>query len=446
MKQVRGLLIAAIVLAGLSGLVYWSNKHKAAEAAKPPADVAPKILTLDEKQVDEVTIRKAGGEPFVISRIGDRWEISKPEPMAADQDAVNSIVSTASALTSDRLIDEKPDSLAPFGLANPVTELKFHLKNGSSATLQIGNDTPGGGSTYVKLASTPKIYSLASFSKNNLDKPLNDLRDKRLVTFADADKVARIELTGATGPAIEFGRNAQGDWQIFKPETLRADATQVDELLRKLKEAKIQLDAGMIAESTFKATPKLATVQVTFGGETQTVEFRRDKDKNLYALSSAVTGVYKTGDDITDTLKKSLTDFRSKKLFDFGFNELSQITTAPATGQSAVYVRSGEKWFLNGKEMDAPSIMNLIDKLRDLTAVGFTNNAAGSKVLQVSVTTQDKKRTETVNISRQGTNTVAQREGDPAVYTLDSGAADGLIQAAADVKPAPPAPAKPKKK
>lgn len=438
MKQMRGLLIAAIVLAGLSGLVYWSNKHKAAEAAKPAADVAPKILTLDEKLVDEVTIEKSGAEPYVISRIGDRWEITKPEPMPADQDAVNSIVSTASTLTSDRLVDEKPDSLGPFGLANPPTALTFHLKNGSSAKLLLGNDTPAGGSTYVKLASLPKVYTLASFSKNNLDKPLNDLRDKRLLTFADADKVSRIELTGATGPSIEFGRNAQGDWQIFKPEPLRADATQVDELLRKLKDAKIQLDAGMIAEPTFKAAPKLAEVQVTFGGETQSIEFRRDKDKTLYAKSSVVTGIYKTGDDITDTLKKSVIDFRSKKLFDFGFNELSQITASPAGGSSSTYVRSGEKWFLNGREMDAPSIMNLIDKLRDLTAVGFTDKAAGARVFQVSVTTQDKKRSETVTITRQGANTVAQREGEPAMYTLDSGAADGLTQAAADVKPAPP--------
>jgi hypothetical protein len=442
MKQMRGLLIAAIVLAGLSGLVYWSNKHKAAEAGKPAPDTAPKILTLDEKQVDQVTIHKAGSDPFVVARIGDRWEITKPEPGPADQDAVNSIVSTAGSLTSDRLIDEKPDSLAPFGLAEPLNELTFHLKSGSSVALLLGNDTPAGSSTYVKLGYSPKVYSLASFSKTNLDKPLNDLRDKRLVTFDDADKVSRLELMGPTGPVIEFGRNAQGDWQIFKPETLRADATQVQEFLRKLKDAKMQLDAGLIAESSFNAAPKLAIVTVTFGGDTQTVEFRRDKDKNLYAKASVVLGIHKTGDDITDTLKKSLTDFRSKKLFDFGFTDLSTITA-----QNVTYMRSGEKWFSSGKEMDAPSIMNLVDKLRDLTAVGFTNKAAGTKIFEVSVTTQDKKRNEKVVIMRQGESTVAQREGEPAIYTLDSGVADGVIQAAAGVKPAPPPAAKaPKKK
>jgi hypothetical protein len=88
MKQMRGLLIAAIVLAALSGLVYWSRKHKADEAAKPSGDVAPKILTLEEKQIDGITIQKPNSDPVDISRVGDRWEIVKPEPMPADQDTV----------------------------------------------------------------------------------------------------------------------------------------------------------------------------------------------------------------------------------------------------------------------------------------------------------------------------------------------------------------------
>ncbi len=60
MKQMRGLLIAAVALAVLSGLVYWSKKHKADEAGKPSADAAPKILTLEEKHVSEIRVQKQG--------------------------------------------------------------------------------------------------------------------------------------------------------------------------------------------------------------------------------------------------------------------------------------------------------------------------------------------------------------------------------------------------
>ncbi len=429
MKQMRGLLVAAIALAVLSGLVYWSKKHKADEAAKPPADAPPKILTLDDKQVNEVTIHKLNTDPVVLTKLAGKWEITKPEPMPADQDAVKSLVSAASTLTSDHLIDDKPTNLEAFGLKIPVTELTLNLDKGKSRTLDIGNDTPAGGATYVKLADDPRVFTIASFSKTSLDKSLNDLRDKRLVTF-DSDKLSRVELT-AKGPAVEFGKNGQNEWQILKPEPARADALLVDDLVRKLKDAKAQVEAGKIAPSTFAAAPKIATISFTDNGGTQTVEIRQDKDKNTYAKSSVVDGIYKVGPDLAEAMNKSFPDFRTKKLFDFGFTELSQITA-----NSTTYSHAGEKWFSNGKEMDGSSIQTLIDKLRDLTATGFAAKAAGTPIFTAGIVTQDKKRTEKVIISRDGTNTIAVRDGEPGIYTLENSMADDLIKAANDVKTA----------
>jgi hypothetical protein len=438
MKQMRGLLIAAILLAGLSGLVYWSKKHKAEEAAKPTGDLAPKVLTLDEKQVDGITIQKTGSDPVEISRIGDRWEIVKPEASPADQDTVNTIVSTVANLTSERLIDDKPNGLDAFGLTPPLTQITIHLKNGKSSTLDLGAETPTHGGTYAKLANESKVYSIAAFSKTNIDKSLNDIRDKRLLTF-DRDKLSRVQVE-AKGQTMEFGKNVQGEWQILKPEPMRADALQVDDLVRKLTEARIKVDLGKVNEATFNSAPKVATLQVTDNGGIQTVEVHQDKDKKTYAKSSAVTGIYQVDAELAATLTKSLAEYRSKKLFDFGFSDLSELST-----ETAAYKKSGEKWFYNGLEMDNSSMMNFIDKLRDLTATSFDTKSAGRKVFEATAITQDKKRKERVTITREGDNTFAQREGEPAIYKLDAGAADALIQAAKDIKPAP-APAKSKKK
>jgi hypothetical protein len=354
MKQMRGLLIAAILLAGLSGLVYWSKKHKAEEAAKPTGDLAPKVLTLDEKQVDGITIQKTGSDPVEISRIGDRWEIVKPEASPADQDTVNTIVSTVANLTSERLIDDKPNGLDAFGLTQPLTQITIHLKNGKSSTLDLGAETPTHGGTYAKLANESKVYSIAAFSKTNIDKSLNDIRDKRLLTF-DRDKLSRVQVE-AKGQTMEFGKNVQGEWQILKPEPMRADALQVDDLVRKLAEARIKVDLGKVNEATFNSAPKVATLQVTDNGGIQTVEVHQDKDKKTYAKSSAVTGIYQVDAELAATLTKSLAEYRSKKLFDFGFSDLSELST-----ETAAYKKSGEKWFYNGLEMDNSSMMNFID-------------------------------------------------------------------------------------
>ena len=53
--EIRGLLVAVVVLAVLGGALYWSNRKQKADAAKPAADAATKILTIPEDQIKEVT-------------------------------------------------------------------------------------------------------------------------------------------------------------------------------------------------------------------------------------------------------------------------------------------------------------------------------------------------------------------------------------------------------
>src|SRR5581483_8044871 len=101
--------------------------------------------------------------------------------------------------------------------------------------------------------------------KTSLDKNLNDLRDKRLLTF-DSDKLSRVELT-AKGQTMEFGKNGQNEWEILKPRPLRADGSAVDGLVSKLKDAK--MDATISPEDAKKASAgfasgtKVATASVT---------------------------------------------------------------------------------------------------------------------------------------------------------------------------------------
>jgi hypothetical protein len=61
--KMNSLLIAAIVLAALSGVLYWSNHRKPAEnAVKVSTDAPPKILTLTQADITKVDIKKKSGE------------------------------------------------------------------------------------------------------------------------------------------------------------------------------------------------------------------------------------------------------------------------------------------------------------------------------------------------------------------------------------------------
>jgi len=85
--------------------------------------------------------------------------------------------------------------------------------------------------------------------------------------------------------------------------------------------------------------------------------------------------------------------------------------------------------------MEGATVQALIDKLRDLTASGFSAKAAGEPFVALSATSADGKRQERVSVNKQGDAYFATREGEPAVYQLDAKAVDEIQKAAAAVKP-----------
>ena len=434
----KGLLVAVAVLAILGGLIWWSNKREAT-ASKKSADTSTKLLSIPDDQFQEIKIKKLTGELQDLQRVNGKWRLTQPSQLSADPDTVGSMVTTLASLNADKLIEDKATDLQPYGLHLPTLDITVVKKDGKSDQLLIGDDTPTGSGAYAKLAGDARVFTVASFTKTSLDKTPTDLRDKRLLTF-DTDKLTRLELA-AKGTPVEFGKNNRNEWQILKPRPLRADGSQVETLITKLKDAKMDLAGAQLdIAKSFAASAKVATAVVADANGNQTLEVRRDKDKNCYAKSSAVEGVYKVASDLADALDKNLDDFRNKKLFDFGFSDPSKVELKTAT-----YTKSGDKWLAGSKTMDNTSVQNLIDKLRDLSAAKFPEKGGGQPVFEAKVTSDGGKRVEKVVISKQGTQYFAQRENEPSIYELDSKAVDDLQKAASDVKEPPP-PAPPKKK
>jgi len=318
----------------------------------------------------------------------------------------------------------------------------FTMADGKTHVLRIGEDTPTEGNTYAMLDGDKRLFTIASFGKSALDKQSKDLREKHLLMF-DQDKLSRVELD-AGKTSLEFGR-AGSDWQILKPKPMRADGFKVDELVRKLKDAAMDADTDpKAAAAAFAGGQKTAIAKVTGAEGTLTLEVRKAKD-DYYAKSSMVDGAYKITKEIGDGLNKSLDDFRNKKVFDFGFSDPTRIEIKDG-GQTKVIEKSGENWTSGGKSMDSISVQNLIDKLRDLAAAKFVDSGFTTPSLELTVVSNDGKRTEKVQIASAGSNFLARRENDSSLYQLDAKSVEDLREAAAGVREAPPPPTKDGKK
>lgn len=446
-----GLLVAAIVLAALSGILYWSNRRKPTQAdVKVSADTPPKILTIPEGDITKVDIKRKGEEEVTLAKnTAGKWELTAPKELRADQSSVENVISTLSTLSSDRLIEEKASSLKEYGLADPDDEVDVTEKNNKTHKLLIGDNTPTGNAAYVALEGDPRVFTLASYAKTSLEKGTKDLRDKRLLTF-DSDKLSRVELT-AKKQTIEFGRN-KDQWQIVKPKPFRADESKVEDLIRQLSDAKMDLSGTdedlKKAASAFASGTVVGVARVTDVSGTQELDVRKNKD-DYYAKSSAADGVYKISTDVGKALDKTVDDFRNKKLFDLGFTDPDKIEFRDGSNTYFLTKGGADWWLPDGKKADAIPAETYVDKVRGLSAGKFVDSGFAAPAMELTATSNSGKNVEKILIAKSGDHYIAKRENEPALYQLDASTVTDLEKAAADLKPAPepkPAPAeKPKK-
>ena len=431
----RNLLIAAVLLAALSGAVWYAKKHPESGASSSSSSTTVKVADIPAAQLQQITVKKKDGSQIELKRESGKWQIVQPQALPADQDAVSSLSSALAPMNADSVVEEKAADAAKYGLNTPSLTVMLGLSNGKTDTIEFGDDAPAGSLVYVQHGSDPKVYAVASSEKTSFDKSVNDLRDKRLLTF-NTDKLTGVELDSKKGP-VSFAKNHQGDWQIVKPAAWRADTFQVEDLVRKLQDARMDLsgsaDDQKKAAAAFATAQLVATAKVTDASGTQTLEVKK-ANTDYYAKSSVVPGFYKVSSDMGSALDKAPTDFRNKKLFDFGFNDPNKIEFR--NGSSDVtYQKSGQDWKSNGKNMDAASVQAVVDQLRDLSASAFPTAGFTNPYIDITVVSNDGKRTEKVSFAKSSENYVAKREGEPSLYEVTAKNVDDLVKAFGNIKP-----------
>jgi hypothetical protein len=433
----KRLIVAAALLAVLAGALWWSNNEQGKPQSSP--DDPPKILEIPQDQIAKIEIRRMGAEPVLLEKAA-AWSIKSPHALPADADAMRAMESALAVITSERLVDEKMGDRTPYGLQSPLLSIVVGRKDGKSHTLHLGDDTPSGSGTYAYMDGEAKLYLLPVSTKTALEKTWRDLRDKRLLPF-DSAKLTRVELSAKGGP-VEFGRNNANAWTILKPRPVRADNSAVEDFVRKLQEARMEITNDTEEEASyparFAAAAPVGVAKVTTESGSMQVEIRKGKENDYYARSSAVEGVFKTTGDLGESLAKGFDDFRSRKLFEFGFNEPERVEVKQ-DGSAYLFTKSGAEWKRDGKSIEPGSVQQIIDRLRELTATKFADSAAGAIAAEYTVTMPGGKGVESVTVTRQGDAYFARKAGDNEVYVLDATAVGEVKRLAAEAKEIPAA-------
>jgi Domain of unknown function (DUF4340) len=437
--KIRQLIAAAIVLAALTATLYWSNRQKPIEdAAKAAANAPVKILYFQKDDISKLEIKRKSGEVLDLSRTGSQnWKITSPTLLIGDADSISTILYAISPLETDRVIEEKAGDLKMYGLAEPTVEVSATGKDGKPQKLLVGDDVPTGGSSYAMLVGDPRVFLISSSAKTNFDKGLKDLRDKRLLPV-DFNNISKIEIVSPK-LNIAFG-STNGQWVMQTPKDVRGDTSKLEGIVEKLRLATMDPSAPDTdtkkAASSFSSGKPIATVKATDSSGSQELQVRKNKE-DYYAKTTAMEGAFKVTKELGEAIDKNLEDFREKRLFDFADSNPEKIEMHSGP-KSYFLTRSGEDWWSDGKKMDAVSIDSLVREIRLLSATKFVTAGFSSPTTTLIVTSNDGKRVEKVEVSKESSGYVAKRENEPLLYELDAKVLEDLQKAADELKPAAP--------
>src|SRR6185295_11896156 len=204
----RSTIILVLLLLGLGAYVYWVEYPKAQEEAKKK--------TLVEFKADDATgvsLVYADRE-ITLSKVGDDWRLTKPLDSLADTTTVKNLINAIAECEVKKELTETSADLSQYGLDKPLVTVTVKLKDKELPAILVGKNTPIGASTYVQRADDKKVVLTNSAFHAGMDKKVNDLRDKTIVTFND-DDVQKIQLRGEEKD-VELVRK-DGAWRVERP-------------------------------------------------------------------------------------------------------------------------------------------------------------------------------------------------------------------------------------
>ena len=299
--KTRGLILAAAALAVLAGLLYWSNRREASKAAAGGTPEAPRIINLNSDDINRINILRNQTEKISLLKLdsGD-WQVAETPVLPGSSSTISGVLSAVSTLNSDRIVEEGPADLAPYGLAKPALEAEVITKDGKTAKLLLGDNTPAGASTFAMVASDPRLFTVSSYVKNTLDKPAPDFAEKKLFAFG-FDFPKKVDMTiGGKSYTITFNGD---DWKVGDT---KMDATSVQSVVARIRD----LEATRFVATGFGKPVLEFTVLAADGKRTEHVALSKSGNEYI-GRHDGRPAMYVVSNEMIADLQKYVNDMKT---------------------------------------------------------------------------------------------------------------------------------------
>jgi hypothetical protein len=222
------------------------------------------VVGFDRDKVTKIEIESPKGT-VTIAKDGDRWKITAPQALAADQVEAGAVLFKLRDLRAQAFLTDDASGI-PRYLAKPTVRVNI-TEQGASAprTVLLAPSTEkrgGSPSAYAAVAGQGPVVLVDGKALEDLGRSSDDLRDRTVMSGLEPRDIKRMRVR-AGGQTVVVERSGESDWKLVEGGSGAAKSATVDNLLYSLRALKWKTIAAPTGDEPAKYGLDAPTFEVT---------------------------------------------------------------------------------------------------------------------------------------------------------------------------------------
>ena len=304
MKTKQLLILGCIFVILAIVVLVFENPFGKSEYEKKVETATPLFPNFDKEQVTKIEIIATDGTA-TLSKQESTWVVTSMDNYPADSEGIAELLTKVGEFKNTQRVSSNPEKQAEFQVDSTGVEAKLMDENDKLlAHLFVGKTTPGFLSSYVRPADANDVYVAQGYLQSVFNKGTRTWKDRTIFDF-NKGNVTELNISSPE-ERVELRLDANGTWQMLKPEAAAANTTEVDNLLTTLS----GLDTDDFAEAQGDLaeygldTPASVISAALNDGTTATLYIGNEADGKLYVKRDDKETVFRLFKSNVDRLIK----------------------------------------------------------------------------------------------------------------------------------------------
>jgi hypothetical protein len=222
------------------------------------------VVGFDRDKVTKIEIESPKGT-VTIAKDGDRWKITAPQALAADQVEAGAVLFKLRDLRAQAFLTDDASGI-PRYLAKPTVRVNITEQGASAPRTVLLAPSPekrgGSPSAYAAVAGQGPVVLVDGKALEDLGRSSDDLRDRTLMSGLEPRDIKRMRVR-AGGQTVVVERSGESDWKLVEGGSGAAKSATVDNLLYSLRALKWKTIAAPTGDEPAKYGLDAPTFEVT---------------------------------------------------------------------------------------------------------------------------------------------------------------------------------------